>query len=33
LTRVDEEHVGVLYEGLRELYYLRMPIRELIDAE
>jgi sialidase-1 len=33
LTRVDEEHVGVLYEGSRELYYLRMPIRELIDAE
>ena len=29
LTRVDPNHVGVLYEGRRELYFLRIPIREL----
>jgi len=30
LTRVDDEHIGVVYEGLRELYYLRFSIRELL---
>jgi len=30
LTRVDDEHVGVLYEGVRELYFLRLPIRDLV---
>ncbi|MFT4512263.1 MAG: sialidase-1 [Planctomycetota bacterium] len=30
LTQVDNEHVGVVYEGRRELYYLRFPIRELL---
>lgn len=30
LTRIDDEHLGVLYEGQRELYFLRLPIRELV---
>jgi sialidase-1 len=30
LTLVDEDHVGVLYEGRRELYFLRFPIAELV---
>jgi len=30
LTRVDAEHIGVVYEGRRELYYLRFAIRELL---
>ena len=30
LTRVDDDHVGVLYEGIRELYFLRFPIHELV---
>lgn len=30
LTRVGDDHVGVVYEGHRELYYLRFPIRELL---
>jgi sialidase-1 len=30
LTRVGDEHVGVVYEGIHELYYLRFPIRELL---
>lgn len=29
LTRIDDEHVGVLYEGVRELYFVRFPLREL----
>jgi sialidase-1 len=32
LTRIDKEHVGVLYEGRRELYFLRLSIRDLIQA-
>ena len=30
LTRVDEDHVGVLYEGNRELYFVRFEIEELV---
>jgi len=30
LTQIDGEHVGVLYEGNRELYFLRFSIRELL---
>ena len=29
LTRIDDEHVGILYEGIRELYFMRLPIDEL----
>ena len=32
LTRIDEEHVGVLYEGVRELYFLRFSIDELLQS-
>ena len=31
LTRIDDEHVGVVYEGRRELYFLRFSIRELTN--
>jgi sialidase-1 len=30
LTRIDDDHIGVLYEGVRELYFLRFSIRELM---
>lgn len=30
LTRIDEEHVGLLYEGVRELCFARFPIAELM---
>lgn len=30
LTRIDADHIGVLYEGVRELYFLRFPIRDLV---
>ena len=31
LTQIDKDYVGVLYEGVRELYFLRFPIEELIN--
>lgn len=30
LTRIDADHVGVLYEGQRELYFLRFAIDDLL---
>ena len=33
LTRVDENHVGVLYEGLRELYFLKFTVEELLEQK
>ena len=30
LTRVDDDTIGVLYEGVRELYFLRFEIADLI---
>ena len=32
LSPVDEAHVGVLYEGLAELYFLRLPLAELLGT-
>jgi len=32
LAPVDEAHVGVLYEGLAELYFLRLPLADLLGA-
>lgn len=33
LTRIDEDHVGVLYEGHRELYFLRYSVYEWLGSE
>lgn len=30
LAQADDAHVGVLYEGIGELYFLRLPIAELV---
>jgi sialidase-1 len=30
LTRIDEKTIGILYEGLRELYFVRIPVSDLI---
>jgi len=30
MTDAGPDHVGLLYEGLCELYYLRLPIAELM---
>lgn len=32
LALADATHVGVLYEGLAELYFVRLPIQELIQG-
>ncbi len=33
LAQADATHVGVLYEGIAELYFLRLPIAELLGSE
>lgn len=33
LTRIDQNHVGVLWEGPGELYFLRFSLRELVFPE
>ena len=33
LAQADATHVGVLYEGIAELYFLRLPIADLLAAE
>ena len=30
LTTVDEDKIGLLYEGPSELYFVRIPIKDLI---
>ena len=30
MTRVGEDRIGLLYEGSLELYYVRVPIAELL---
>jgi sialidase-1 len=31
LTMVDEDHIGILYEGVKELYFQKIPISDLIQ--
>ena len=33
LARADATHVGVLYEGLAEMYFLRLPLAELLGGQ
>jgi sialidase-1 len=33
LTMVDENHVGILYEGVKELYFQKIPVADIIDNE
>ena len=30
LTRIDENTIGLLYEGIRDLYFIRIPVKEII---
>lgn len=30
LTRIDEQTVGLLYEGVRDLYFIRIPVKDII---
>ena len=31
LTRLDEKTVGLLYEGVKDLYFVRIPVNEIIN--
>ncbi len=33
MTVIDEEHLGILYEGNQELYFEKIPINELLSPE
>jgi len=33
LTMVDEEHVGILYEGVKELYFQKIPVSDFFDSK
>ncbi|MEO0002244.1 MAG: hypothetical protein RL766_2290, partial [Bacteroidota bacterium] len=30
LTRVDENTIGLLYEGSRDLYFVKVPVNEML---
>jgi sialidase-1 len=30
LTKIDDNTIGLLYEGIRELYFIRIPVNEII---
>lgn len=30
LTRIDENTIGLLYEGIRNLYFIRVPVKDII---
>ena len=32
LAPVDDDHVGVFYEGSGEMYFLRLPLGEILRA-
>lgn len=31
LTMVDENHLGILYEGVKELYFQKVPVAEVLN--
>ncbi len=31
LSKVDDETVGLVYEGIRELYFVRIPVKEILN--
>lgn len=30
LTKVDDNTIGLVYEGIRDLYFIRIPVNEII---
>ena len=30
ITGIDDQHIGILYEGNRDLYFIRIPVNEII---
>jgi len=31
LTKIDDDHIGILYEGSRDLYFVKIPVSEIIQ--
>jgi sialidase-1 len=31
LTKIDEHTIGILYEGVKDLYFVRVPVQELVQ--
>ncbi len=31
LARIDDKHVGILYEGIRDLYFVKVPVADIIQ--
>lgn len=31
LVRIDDKHVGILYEGIRDLYFVKVPVADIIQ--
>jgi sialidase-1 len=31
MTKIDDNTIGLLYEGVRELYFVRIPVNEIIN--
>lgn len=31
MTRIDENTIGFLYEGIRDLYFVRVPVKEILE--
>lgn len=32
LTMVDEKHIGIVYEGIKELYFQKIPVTDLLNS-
>jgi len=30
MVRLDEKTIGLLYEGIRDLYFVRVPVKEIV---
>jgi sialidase-1 len=33
MTMVNEKTLGLLYEGVRELYFVRIPLEEILESK
>ena len=30
LTKIDDKTIGIIYEGIRDLYFIRVPVSDII---
>ena len=33
LAMVDENHIGILYEGIKELYFQKIPVKDILKEK